>query len=95
MSEFKLDDLMKLAEDCVAEASTETLEPEKLLVDTICPRCEGNGFIRVADLLGEDIDQADCPQCDSQGEVMLPIKFTFVNSDGGRESIAKKDGVKS
>ena len=94
MSE-QLDDIMKLAEACIAEASTETLEPEKLLVDTICPRCEGNGFIRVADLLGEDIDQADCPQCDSQGEVMLPIKFTFVNSDGGRESIAKKDGVKS
>ena len=95
MSEFKLDDLMKLAEDCVAEASTETLSPDELLVDTICPRCEGNGFIRVKDLLGEDIDQADCPQCDSQGEVMLPMKFTFVNSDGGRESIAKKEGVKS
>ena len=89
MSEFKLDDLMKLAEDCVAEASTETLSPDELLVDTICPRCEGNGFIRVTGV------QADCPQCDSQGEVMLPIKFTFVNSDGGRESIAKKEGVKS
>jgi hypothetical protein len=47
----------------------------------------------VKDLLGEDIDQADCPQCDSQGEVMLPVKFTFVNSDGGRESIIKKAEV--
>ncbi len=56
------------------------------MTNTICPRCEGNGFIRVKDLLGEDIDQADCPQCDSQGEVMLPIELTFVNEDGGRES---------
>ena len=65
------------------------------LVNTICPRCEGNGFIRVQDLLGEDIDQADCPQCDSQGEVELPIELTFVNSDGGRESIVKKAEVKN
>ena len=38
-------------------------------------------------------DQADCPQCDSQGEVMLPIELTFVNEDGGRESIIKKAEV--
>tara|TARA_R100001129_G_C5098642_1_gene183513 strand:- start:76 stop:282 length:207 start_codon:yes stop_codon:yes gene_type:complete len=63
------------------------------LINAICPRCEGNGFIRVTDLLGEDIDQADCPQCDSQGEVELPIELTFVNSDGGRESIIKKAEV--
>ena len=63
------------------------------MTNTICPRCEGNGFIRVQDLLGEDIDQADCPQCDSQGEVELPIELTFVNSDGGRESIIKKAEV--
>ncbi|MAZ39189.1 MAG: hypothetical protein CMF49_03635 [Legionellales bacterium] len=61
------------------------------LINAICPRCEGNGFIRVTDLLGEDIDQADCPQCDSQGEVELPIELTFVNSDGGRESIIKQE----
>ena len=62
-------------------------------VKAICPRCFGNGFIRVHDKLGEDIDEMDCPQCDSQGEVMLPVKFTFVNSDGGRESIIKKAEV--
>ena len=61
------------------------------LINAICPRCEGNGFIRVTDLLGEDIDQADCPQCDSQGEVELPIELTYVNSDGGRESIIKQE----
>lgn len=61
------------------------------LINAICPRCEGNGFIRVQDLLGEDIDQADCPQCDSQGEVELPIELTFINEDGGRESIIKQE----
>ena len=86
-----INELMRLAEACVDDASTETLEPEKLMIKTICPRCNGNGFIRVADLLGEDIDQANCPQCDSQGWVMLPKKFTFINSEGGRESISKKE----
>ena len=63
------------------------------LVKTICPRCNGNGFIRIQDLLGEDIDQMDCPQCDSMGELFLPIELTFINEEGGRESIAKKGEV--
>lgn len=63
------------------------------LVKTICPRCNGNGFIRIQDLLGEDIDQIDCPQCDSMGELFLPIKLTFINEEGGRESIVKKEEV--
>ena len=61
------------------------------LVKTICPRCNGNGFIRVYDLLGEDIDQMDCPQCDSMGELFLPIELTFINEEGGRESIINKE----
>jgi len=61
------------------------------LVKTICPRCKGNGFIRIQDLLGEDIDQMDCPQCDSMGELFLPIELTFINEEGGRESIVKKE----
>ena len=43
------------------------------LAKTICPRCNGNGFIRVYDLLGEDIDPADCPQCECMGERLLTI----------------------
>ena len=61
------------------------------LVKTICPRCNGNGFIRIQDLLGEDIDQMDCPQCDNMGELFLPIELTFINEEGGRESIVKKE----
>jgi DnaJ-class molecular chaperone len=65
------------------------------LVKTICPRCNGNGFIRIQDLLGEDIDQMDCPQCSSQGWILLPEELTFINEDGGRESIIKKGEVQN
>ena len=59
-------------------------------VKAICPRCFGNGFIRMP---AGCAHQINCPQCDSQGEVMLPIELTFVNEDGGRESIIKKAEV--
>ena len=39
---------------------------------TICPRCRGNGYIKVKEStenLTEIIHQ--CPQCNSQGEIMM------------------------
>ena len=39
---------------------------------TICPRCRGNGYIKVKEStenLTETIYQ--CPQCESQGEIMM------------------------
>ena len=65
------------------------------LVETICPRCNGNGYIVVQK---EDVD---CPMCEEDfihmctkitthnGYVMLPIEQTRKNVEGGRESIAK------
>ena len=44
---------------------------------TICPRCRGNGYIRVKEStenLTETIYQ--CPQCNSQGEIMADIKLS-------------------
>ena len=61
-------------------------------VKAICPRCFGNGFIRVHDKLGEDIDQMDCPHCDSQGWVMLPASQCRVNIEGGVEPKWMKSG---
>ena len=61
-------------------------------VKAICPRCFGNGFIRDHDKLGEDIDQRDCPQCDSQGWVMLPASQCRVNIEGGVEPKWMKSG---
>ena len=61
------------------------------MAKTICPRFNGNGFIRLYDLIGEDIDQTDWPTCDCMGELFLPIKLTFINEEGGRESISKQE----
>jgi RecJ-like exonuclease len=68
------------------------------LVETICPRCDGDGYIVVQ---GEEID---CPMCEEEfmhfgmkvkthnGYVRLPIEQTRLNVEGGRESITKWSG---
>ena len=55
-------------------------------VKAICPRCFGNGFIRVQD------KQLNCPQCDSQGWVMLPANQCRENVEGGIEPRWMKTG---
>ena len=55
-------------------------------VKAICPRCFGNGFIRLQGV------QYDCPQCDSQGWVMLPAYQCRKNVEGGIEPRWMKSG---
>ena len=55
-------------------------------VKAICPRCFGNGFIRVQD------KQLNCPQCDSEGWVMLPANQCRENVEGGIEPRWMKTG---
>ena len=55
-------------------------------VRAICPRCFGNGFIRIQTV------QYDCPQCDSQGWVMLPANQCRENVEGGIEPKWMKTG---
>ena len=55
-------------------------------VRAICPRCFGNGFIRLQGV------QYDCPQCDSQGWVMLPANQCRENVEGGIEPKWMKTG---
>ena len=55
-------------------------------VKAICPRCFGNGFIRLQGV------QYDCPQCDSQGWVMLPAYQCRKNVEGGIEPRWMKTG---
>jgi DnaJ-class molecular chaperone len=55
-------------------------------VKAICPRCAGNGFIRIQTV------QYDCPQCDSQGWVMLPANQCRENIEGGIEPKWMKSG---
>lgn len=61
-------------------------------VKAICPRCSGNGFIRVHDKLGEDIDSMLCPQCGGEGWVMLPANQCRENIEGGIEPKWMKSG---
>ena len=55
-------------------------------VKAICPRCFGNGFIRLQGV------QYNCPQCDSQGWVMLPAYQCRDNVEGGIEPRWMKTG---
>ena len=38
----------------------------------ICPRCHGNGYIKVKDSIENPTEIIhQCPQCNSQGEIMI------------------------
>jgi len=60
-------------------------------VKAICPRCLGNGYIKV---MSEFIrkKELDCPQCDSEGHVMLPANQCRKNIEGGIEPKWMKSG---
>jgi len=39
---------------------------------TICPRCRGNGYIKVRESIENQMETIhQCPQCNSQGEIMM------------------------
>jgi|TARA_R110000772_G_scaffold163113_1_gene274236 hypothetical protein len=77
------------------------------LVKTICPRCDGNGYIRISPVvatIGDTSQETDCPMCEEtithmgqritihNGYVKLPIEDTRKNIEGGRESKTKWSG---
>jgi len=42
------------------------------MAKTICPRCHGNGYIKVMDSIENPTKTIhQCPQCNSQGEIMI------------------------
>ena len=42
------------------------------MAKTICPRCHGNGYIKVKDSIENPTEIIhQCPQCNSQGEIMI------------------------
>ena len=59
-------------------------------VKAICPRCNGNGFIKVVST--PDLAESGCPQCSSQGWVPLPAYQCRENVEGGIEARGKKSG---
>ena len=59
-------------------------------VKAICPRCDGNGYIKL--LSSPGLVEYDCDQCVSQGWVMLPANQCRENVEGGIEARGKKSG---
>ena len=42
------------------------------MAKTVCPRCHGNGYIKVKDSIENPTETIhQCPQCNSQGEIMI------------------------
>ena len=42
------------------------------MMKKICPRCQGNGFIKLMESIDKPIEVVQqCTQCDSQGEIMI------------------------
>ena len=50
------------------------------MTKTVCPRCHGNGYIKVKESIENPVEIIlQCPNCDSQGEIIMnkeKVKFT-------------------
>ena len=57
---------------------------QKTKINSICPRCKGNGYIRVpnksVDQIGESITVA-CTMCESEGELEGEVYGPFEDDD--------------
>ena len=50
---------------------------------TICPKCRGNGYIKVPFKLTKESIVAQCTVCDSQGEIDADqVDNIIIDSDG-------------
>jgi len=51
----------------------------------ICPRCNGNGFIKIPNKSVEELKKevtVACTMCESQGEIDDPNDTTIIDADG-------------
>ena len=60
------------------------------MAKTICPRCLGNGYIKVLDSIENPTEIIhQCPQCDSQGEIMMDeARFKNIQKERDLLSVA-------
>jgi hypothetical protein len=55
----------------------------------ICPRCQGNGFIKVKESIENPIDIVQqCTQCNSQGEIMIDVTYKNIEKERYLLSVA-------
>ncbi len=58
----------------------------------ICPRCHGNGYIKVKESIENQTETIhQCPQCNSQGEIMIDEQRVKTIFDEHREKYRYKD----
>ena len=51
----------------------------------ICPRCKGNGYVKVPNKSVEQLRKevtVQCPMCESQGELDDPNNTIIIDADG-------------
>ena len=51
----------------------------------ICPRCKGNGYIRIPNKSVEEIGKSittGCPMCENVGEINDPNDTIIIDADG-------------
>jgi len=54
---------------------------------TVCPRCRGNGYIKVKESIENPTETIhQCPQCNSQGEIMIDEQRIKTIFDQEREN---------
>jgi len=58
----------------------------------ICPRCHGNGYIKVKESIENQTETIhQCPQCNSQGEIMIDEQRLKTIFDQEREKYRYRD----
>ena len=51
----------------------------------LCPRCKGNGYIKIPNKSVEELNKSttvQCPMCESQGEIDDPNDTIIIDADG-------------
>jgi len=51
----------------------------------ICPRCKGNGYIKIPNKSVEELSKTvtvQCPMCESRGEIDDPNDTIIIDADG-------------
>ena len=58
----------------------------------ICPNCKGNGYIRLTIEEGREHIVAQCPQCDSEGEIYVDeseVLESYIDADYTTDDVGK------
>ena len=51
----------------------------------LCPRCSGNGYIKIPHKSVEELNKTvtvQCPMCESRGEINDPNNTLIIDADG-------------